>query len=353
VLALARALRLAGDWTAEYLLAEAVTARPQEVVYLLEQAKVRRDLRGVGWAPATARESYRAARLLCKDLGVDMALSILLEGDNLPVQGEAKAVLQELIERQPERAALRFYLGLVLAPPHLDLIRGGRFQEAAAAYREATRIKPDFAEAHCNLGLALRDQGRLPEAVAALQETISLQSNLFEAHYQLGLALRALGKLPEAQPIFELDLAARCRRAPQGYHASAGRFYALAFAAKSALADDLAAGHRYQAANSAAQAGCGYGFELPAPDDRERARLRRQALDWLRADLTAWAKEHHKGPPLKRLVVQQALARWQADIVFRSVRDEAGLARLPEAEREEWRKLWADVADLLRKVRAP
>ena len=32
------------------------------------------------------------------------------------------------------------------------------------------------------------------------------------------------------------------------------------------------------------------------------------------------------------------------------VRDEAGLAKLPEAERADWKALWADVEDLLKKV---
>jgi Flp pilus assembly protein TadD len=37
--------------------------------------------------------------------------------------------------------------------------------EAITEFREATRLKNDFAEAHYNLGRALRQKGRLDEAI--------------------------------------------------------------------------------------------------------------------------------------------------------------------------------------------
>ena len=36
----------------------------------------------------------------------------------------------------------------------------GHLVEAVAAASQAIRMKPDFAEAHSNLGLALKDQGK-------------------------------------------------------------------------------------------------------------------------------------------------------------------------------------------------
>ena len=41
--------------------------------------------------------------------------------------------------------------------------------------REAIRLKPDYAEAHNNLGIALTDQGKLDEAVAEYREAIRLK----------------------------------------------------------------------------------------------------------------------------------------------------------------------------------
>jgi len=43
------------------------------------------------------------------------------------------------------------------------------------------------------------------------------------------------------------------------------------------------------------------------------------------------------------------MQHWQQDTDFTNVRGDA-LAKLPEAERNEWRKLWEDVAELLKKA---
>src|SRR5262245_66472493 len=41
---------------------------------------------------------------------------------------------------------------------------------------KALRVNPDYAEAHCNLGHALREMGRFTEAVAALRQGHQLGS---------------------------------------------------------------------------------------------------------------------------------------------------------------------------------
>ena len=58
--------------------------------------------------------------------------------------------------------------------------RGGR------AYRQAIGIKPDLAEAHSNLGVALREQGKVDEAVAACRQAIDIKPDYAEAHSNLG-----------------------------------------------------------------------------------------------------------------------------------------------------------------------
>jgi hypothetical protein len=63
------------------------------------------------------------------------------------------------------------------------------------------------------------------------------------------------------------------------------------------LAEDLNAQHRYNAARAAALAGCGAGEDAAHLTDSDRAGLRKQALDWLRADLEAWRKILDQGPP--------------------------------------------------------
>src|SRR5204862_7263241 len=68
-------------------------------------------------------------------------------------------------------------------------------------------------------------------------------------------------------------------------NASAARFYLSAFEAQPDLAANRDRSHRYHAACAAVLAGCGQGEDAVRLDEPERARLRQQALDWLRADL--------------------------------------------------------------------
>src|SRR5262249_48111777 len=102
-------------------------------------------------------------------------------------------------------------------------------------------------------------------------------------------------------------------------------------------------GHRYNAACAAAMAGCGQGKDEPPPDEATRAKLRRQALDWLRADLTLRTKQLATNPAEAR----KELAHWKADPDLAGVREPDALAKLPEAERDAWHALWVEVDRLL------
>ena len=86
-------------------------------------------------------------------------------------------------------------------------------------------------------------------------------------------------------------------------------------------------------------------------DEKERARLRKQALDWLRADLDAWKDELKQRPVTARRQVVQKMQHWRKDTDFAGVRGPEALAKLPEAERPAWQKLWADVAETLDKAK--
>ena len=53
-----------------------------------------------------------------------------------------------------------------------------------------------------------------------------------------------------------------------------------------------------------------------------------------------------KEPDKARPLVRARMQHWQQDPDFNGVRGGGALAKLPEAERHEWRKLWQEVEEL-------
>ncbi len=120
--------------------------------------------------------------------------------------------------------------------------------------------------------------------------------------------------------------------------AFATRLWTEALASDPTLGDDRQRQHRYNAARAAALAAAGQGQDEPPLDEATKAKLRGQALDWLRTELTNWGKEQ---PPLG---IVPALWQWQQDSGLAGIRDKAALAKLPPAEQQAFTQLWANVA---------
>ena len=112
----------------------------------------------------------------------------------------------------------------------------------------------------------------------------------------------------------------------------------------------MESGDRYSAACAAALAGCGKGADAAALDGPERARWRRQALAWLRADLDHWTNELPKQTAEDRTHSVETLRGWLTDEDLAGLRDSAAVAQLPAEEQPACRTLWADLATLLRRA---
>src|SRR5437867_3757382 len=121
-----------------------------------------------------------------------------------------------------------------------------------------------------------------------------------------------------------LTFARYCQRDTQRY-ATAARFYGEAFAAGQQLADKVAWPDHYDAACAAALAGCGKGADAESLDNQERARLRQQALNWLRAELRAILE---KSLDKADSAVGKQMEQWLKDAAFADVRGAESLARL-------------------------
>jgi Tfp pilus assembly protein PilF len=301
---------------------------------------------------------------------------------------EAAAACRKAIELNPKHAIAHAGLGDVLrAKKHWD--------QACAAYRKAMELDPHYAPAHHSLGMVLKATNQLDEAIIEFRRAITIDSKVWQIHGALGDALlkiglfqeakastqQALDLLPEKQPLRAIvqrqlqdcerllmleaklnDLLARNASAADNrerlglievcnlkrLYLTAARYYADAFSADAQVADDLKASHRYNAACAAALAAAGQSKDTPKLDDKERTRLRQQALAWLRADLDLWSKRLLAGQASDREAARMMLQHWQADADLASLRDTALLRNLPPEEAASCRNLWADVADKLR-----
>jgi Flp pilus assembly protein TadD len=309
---------------------------------LLENAKDDHDA-----AIAALREAVR--------LRPDMPRAHYTLGQALARKGKSDAALAELrdaIRLAPGEAGFHYSLG------H-ELSDRGDLDGAEASYRKAVRLDPEMAEAYCNLGHTLRRRGKLAEALAELRRGHELGSGRpdwsypsaqWVAHCEHLVALDARFAAilrGEAKPA---DADERLGLADLGYqkrlYAASARFYAEAFADRPKLAEKNPL--RYNAACTAALAGTGRGEDDLLPDDEARARWRRQALDWLRAELALRYRRLDNASPQARAEAVGRLKHWQADPDLAGLRDEPALAKLPEPERAACRALWSDVARLLK-----
>jgi serine/threonine protein kinase/tetratricopeptide (TPR) repeat protein len=265
-------------------------------------------------------------------------------------QGEFDAALAEhchALELNPRLATSHYELGQILQAR-------GRTEEAIAAFRRTMDLEPKWAPGHAVLADALLRQGRFPEARRAarrgldvlparepgradVRQKLEQAEQLIALDARLPAFLQGQGLPADAGEC--LNLARQCR--DHGRPRAAARLYAAAFAARPALADDLGSGNRYAAACAAARA-ADPDTGGASPGESERAALRRQALDWLRADLAQRTKLLQGGQP-----GAWGLPNWQTDAALAGVRDGAPLALLPDDERRQWRRLWVDVAALL------
>ena len=91
----------------------------------------------------------------------------------------------------------------------LALCEHGQFEESIAAYRRALELRPDYAQAFCNLSHTFGKLGRSDEAIAACHRAIELQPDYAMAYNNLGNLLMHDGRLDEAL--------AACQRALELY----------------------------------------------------------------------------------------------------------------------------------------
>jgi tetratricopeptide (TPR) repeat protein len=116
------------------------------------------------------------------------------ELDNLFNQGQFEELL----------AKIKPLIGLFSKDIDLHNIQGatnaalGKYDAAIESYKQAIKIRPDYADAYYNMGISLQDQGNLGEAIDSYKQAIKIKPDYAEAYSNMGNAFKDKGELEAA-----------------------------------------------------------------------------------------------------------------------------------------------------------
>jgi predicted O-linked N-acetylglucosamine transferase (SPINDLY family) len=207
---------------------------------------------------------------------------------------------------RPNAPALQFHYGLALRAV------GGREDAAADAFRKAIEFQPQYADAHLQLGNALKKLGRFGEAEASLRRAAELSPTDAAAWLNWGVALLELGRVDESVRCFRRAVEIEPARAEahnilgnalleQGTIEAAGEALRHALRLNPALADaHVNLGRVHRAAGRLTEAVAEYRAALALKPDPGIHSTLCYALNFMSeltphevwAEHQAWAREH-------------------------------------------------------------
>jgi tetratricopeptide (TPR) repeat protein len=140
--------------------------------------------------------SKHAQQALTIEQSLERALRHLIGGQ----LSQAEGLYQQILQADPAQPVALHFLG-VIAHQKGDGLLGVDLMTKALA------IKPDYAEAHNNLGNALKDLGRAEEAVASFRKALDVKPDNAKAHFNLGNLLCDLGEHDAAAASYQKAVA--------------------------------------------------------------------------------------------------------------------------------------------------
>ena len=114
---------------------------------------------------------------------ISEALTIAIQCHQAGRLQAAEQIYRQILQAQPNHADAWHLLGVIAHQ---------------GSYRRAIELKPDFAEAHNSLAVALKDQRKPDEPIAGDRRDPEPKPDDAEPHYNLGNALCQQGKTAEA-----------------------------------------------------------------------------------------------------------------------------------------------------------
>lgn len=160
--------------------------------------------RAIALSPTTAANFIDLGIVFLRQSRLQRALAQFEAGLNAtsavpsPDWEGAIAGLREEVSKGPGNPDVHNMLGVLLGR------KGADSSEVLAEFREALRLRPDFAEAHNNTGLVLAQNGEDEKATVEFREAVRVRPDYADAHANLGAVLmlsnvdQAIGELEKA-----------------------------------------------------------------------------------------------------------------------------------------------------------
>ena len=109
---------------------------------------------------------------------IQQSLELAVRHHNAGDLAKAEGIYQQVLQADPRQPAALHLLGVIAH-------QGEENDIAVDLITQALAIKPDLAEAHYNLGLALQNLGKLDEAAASYHKALAIKPDYAEAHCNL------------------------------------------------------------------------------------------------------------------------------------------------------------------------
>tara|TARA_B100000780_G_scaffold24316_1_gene15477 strand:+ start:673 stop:2637 length:1965 start_codon:yes stop_codon:yes gene_type:complete len=106
---------------------------------------------------------------------------------------------KQALKIKPDYAEVYNNMGIVLKDK-------GDLEIALDSYKQALRIKPYYAEVYNNMGIALKDKGDLEAAIDSFNQALKIKPDYAEAYYNTGITLKDKGDLEAAIDSFNQAL---------------------------------------------------------------------------------------------------------------------------------------------------
>jgi predicted O-linked N-acetylglucosamine transferase (SPINDLY family) len=139
-------------------------------------------------------------------LSIDKALDFAVQHHQAGNLETAENIYRQVLSYQPGNPVALHLMGVIA-------YQRKRYELATELIGKALSGKPDYADAHSNLGNAFREMGRLDEAEKSYRQAIAVNPGFAMAHYNLGSVLMSRSLPVEAAESFRRAITANPRLA--------------------------------------------------------------------------------------------------------------------------------------------